>query len=123
MTEPYLYLTTTGRKTGLPRKIEIWFVVLHGRYYLMSQDRLDAKWVKNLLQEPTVSFIVRPRDDEQAEVRATTAVARVVDHDGERDLVAAVVALMNEKYSWSDGHVVELTPTDRGPESGGRRDA
>jgi hypothetical protein len=29
--EQFLYLTTTGRKTGLPREIEIWFVELDSR--------------------------------------------------------------------------------------------
>ena len=27
----YLYLTTTGRRTGLPREIEIWFAAEPGR--------------------------------------------------------------------------------------------
>jgi len=31
-----LYLTTIGRKTGLPREIEIWFVTFTGRFYLFE---------------------------------------------------------------------------------------
>src|SRR5438132_181546 len=34
---PFLYLTTTGRKTGLPREIEIWFVEADGRLYILAE--------------------------------------------------------------------------------------
>ena len=30
----FLYLTTTGRRSGQPREIEIWFTSRDGRYYL-----------------------------------------------------------------------------------------
>jgi hypothetical protein len=29
-------ITTTGRRTGLPRRIEIWFQRVNGRYYLST---------------------------------------------------------------------------------------
>lgn len=32
-----LYLTTIGRTTGLPREIEIWFVVCRERFYLFAE--------------------------------------------------------------------------------------
>ena len=32
-----LYLTTAGRSTGLPREIEIWFVVWCERLYLFAE--------------------------------------------------------------------------------------
>ena len=32
-----LYLTTIGRRTGLPREIEIWFIVYRGRFYLLAE--------------------------------------------------------------------------------------
>jgi hypothetical protein len=39
MAERFLYLTTTGHKSGLPRRIEIWFVGHAGRHYLVSERR------------------------------------------------------------------------------------
>jgi len=33
-----LYLTTIGRKTGLPREIEIWFVTVTGRFLPLRRD-------------------------------------------------------------------------------------
>ena len=32
----FLYLTTIGRRTGLPREIEIWFTERDGRYYVIA---------------------------------------------------------------------------------------
>ena len=33
-----LYLTTIGHKTGLPRAIEIWFVVCCESFYLFAEN-------------------------------------------------------------------------------------
>src|SRR5215469_8240548 len=49
-----LYLTTVGRRTGLPREIEIWFVVWRERLYLFAETREAAGWVKNIRRTPKV---------------------------------------------------------------------
>jgi deazaflavin-dependent oxidoreductase (nitroreductase family) len=46
--DPFLYLTTTGRRTGHPHRIEIWFAVQDGKLYLMAGGRDRADWVRNL---------------------------------------------------------------------------
>jgi deazaflavin-dependent oxidoreductase (nitroreductase family) len=102
--EFFLYLTTTGRTSGLPRTIEIWFVEHAGRYYVVSERRDRAQWVRNLERDPAVRFHVARRGDAVTSVPAT---ARAV-HDPE--LVAAVTSRMNAKYGWSDGLVVEIAP-------------
>lgn len=53
--EPFAYLTTTGRRTGRPHRIEIWFAIEHGRLYLMAGGRDRADWVRNLRANPQVS--------------------------------------------------------------------
>lgn len=45
---PYAYLTTIGRRTGRPHRIEIWFAVQDGRVYLLSGGRERSDWVRNL---------------------------------------------------------------------------
>jgi deazaflavin-dependent oxidoreductase (nitroreductase family) len=45
---PYAYLTTIGRQTGQPHRIEIWFGVHDGRMYLVSGGRDRSDWVRNL---------------------------------------------------------------------------
>jgi transposase len=53
-TEPVCYLTTTGRSSGRPHTIEIWFA-LHGTtVYLLSGGGENPDWVKNLQRDPAV---------------------------------------------------------------------
>jgi len=108
MPEAFLYLTTIGRVSGRERQIEIWFVERDERYYVVAETREDAGWVKNLTKQPRVVFSVGPRSAREAVVAATQAVARVVRDAGEPELAQAVKALMNAKYGWSDGLIVEL---------------
>lgn len=49
------YLVTTGRKTGLPREIEIWYVTDGSRIYMVS-DHLNKDWIKNIRANPDVRF-------------------------------------------------------------------
>ena len=53
--EPYVYLTTIGRRTGRPHRIEIWFAAQDGRLYLLSGGREQADWVRNLQANPRVT--------------------------------------------------------------------
>jgi len=52
---PVLYLTTIGRRTGRPHRIEIWFAVHNGRIYLLSGGRDRSDWVRNILANPQVT--------------------------------------------------------------------
>jgi deazaflavin-dependent oxidoreductase (nitroreductase family) len=97
----YLYLTTTGRVTGQPREIEIWFTERDGHFYLVA-ERESANWVRNIHSEPQVKVRVA-----EAEFNA---IARVVHNDREPQIAATVKALFDAKYGWSDGLIVELTP-------------
>jgi deazaflavin-dependent oxidoreductase (nitroreductase family) len=103
MAEHFLYLTTIGRTTGLERQIEIWFVERQGTLYIVAERREETGWVKNLRKEPRVAFSVGTRDARESAKPRTAATARIVDDDGVR-------ALMDAKYGWSDGLVVELRP-------------
>ena len=49
----FCYLTTTGRSSGRPHRIEIWFVAHAEGAYLLSNSA-DADWYRNLLAEPRV---------------------------------------------------------------------
>jgi deazaflavin-dependent oxidoreductase (nitroreductase family) len=54
MSEKYVYITTTGRKSGLPRQIEIWFVEADGRIYILAEHGFKAQWVQNVLVNPAI---------------------------------------------------------------------
>ncbi len=53
--EEYGYLTTTGRTSGLPREIEIWFALEAGTISMAAGERERSHWVRNLIAEPRVS--------------------------------------------------------------------
>jgi deazaflavin-dependent oxidoreductase (nitroreductase family) len=96
-----LYLTTVGRRTGLRRQIEIWFVVCRKRVYLFAESGEAAGWVKNIRRNPNVSIRVGKH---QADAKA-----RVLDPDGDRRLWDEVTAIAEHKYGWGDGLPVEVT--------------
>ena len=97
----FLYLTTTGRRTGLAREIEIWFTERDGRFYLMAEHGDSANWVRNIQANPRVT--VRVGD------RRFAGTARIVVDERDPDLARAVKALSDAKYGWSDGLIVEIT--------------
>ncbi|HKH15103.1 MAG TPA: nitroreductase/quinone reductase family protein [Solirubrobacterales bacterium] len=59
--EDYCYLTTTGRVSGEPREIEIWFGLDGSTLYMLSGGRDRSDWVKNLIREPRVSVRIAER--------------------------------------------------------------
>ena len=59
--EPYCYLTTTGRTSGEPREIEIWFGVIGERLYMLAGGGEKAHWVRNLRKTPAVRIRIRDR--------------------------------------------------------------
>jgi deazaflavin-dependent oxidoreductase (nitroreductase family) len=103
----YLYLTTTGRRSGLPREIEIWFTHRAGRYYVIAETGAKAQWVQNLLANPQVRWRVAGM--------VFNGRARVVDATSEPVLKETVQALSQQKYGWGEGLVVELAPIPSGP--------
>lgn len=97
----FLYLTTTGRRTGLAREIEIWFTERDGRFYLIAEHGENANWVRNIQANPRVT--VRVGD------RRFAGTARIVVDERDPDLAHVVKALSEAKYGWSDGLIVEVT--------------
>jgi deazaflavin-dependent oxidoreductase (nitroreductase family) len=53
--QDFCYLTTTGRLTGRPHTIEIWFALAGHTLYMLAGGRHGADWVKNLLRRPEVT--------------------------------------------------------------------
>ena len=52
--EQYCYLTTRGRVTGQPHRIEIWFALDEDTLYMLSGGGERSDWVKNLRRAPAV---------------------------------------------------------------------
>lgn len=102
---PYLYLTSTGWKTGRPHEIEIWFTSLDGRCYLISEQGEAAHWVQNVRRNPAITFRLGDQ--------VFTGRGRVVDAAQEPALHRRICDLSRSKYGWGEGLVVELRPESR----------
>jgi deazaflavin-dependent oxidoreductase (nitroreductase family) len=89
----FCYLTTTGRITGKPHRIEIWFAMADETVFLMAGDRDRSDWVRNLMISAEV--VVEIGD------RKRTTRARVIDDGTDEDVTAR--RLMLEKYGHRDG--------------------
>lgn len=84
----YIEITTTGRRTGLARRIPIVFHVIGGRTFISGMpSRRKRSWLANLEAEPrfTVHLVRGVRAD-------LPARARVVTGEAERRDVLAHVA-------------------------------
>ena len=92
--ESFCYLTTTGRVTGRPHEIEIWFSLVPQTrtLYMLAGGGDRADWVRNLRKEPAVTVRVSGE--------RLKGKARVVE-DGEEDELAR--RLLVEKYARSPG--------------------
>ena len=95
-------MTTLGWKTGKQHTIEIWFAEHNKRYYIISERLEGAHWVQNIKHNPAVSFSINDN--------MFKGNARIVDQGKESALAAEVLKLMDTKYKWSQGLIVELTP-------------
>jgi deazaflavin-dependent oxidoreductase (nitroreductase family) len=86
--EAYCYLTTTGRVTGKPHQIEIWFGLNENTLYLLSGGMDKSDWVKNLLKTPSVTVRVASH--------TFNATTRIVTDEKEETMARNMLA---DKYN------------------------
>src|ERR1700684_589218 len=79
-------ITTTGRQTGQPRRIEIWFHRVDGKYYITGTPGRPRSWYANLVAHPAFTFhlkesatadlpaTARPIPDPAGRAREPTAI-------------------------------------------------
>jgi deazaflavin-dependent oxidoreductase (nitroreductase family) len=89
--DDFCYLTTTGRRSGRPHTIEIWFALNGRTLYLLSGGRDKADWVKNAARQPAVQVRIREQ--------VFNGQARLVT-DAQEDALAR--RLLYEKYTPRD---------------------
>lgn len=81
-------ITTTGRRSGKPRRIEIMFHNIDGKIYISGTPYpRKRRWLLNLEAEPHFTFHLKSK------TRADLpAVARVIDDEAERRTILPHVA-------------------------------
>lgn len=70
----------------------------------MSERGMNAHWVRNINHNPRISFNVNNLKYE--------GEGRIIDSKRETQLAAQVSEIMNAKYHWDQGLIVELRPSD-----------
>jgi deazaflavin-dependent oxidoreductase (nitroreductase family) len=89
----FCYVTTTGRTTGQPHRIEIWFAAHPDRdtIFMLSGGRERADWVRNLVASPRCAV----------DIGGTTFVGygRVIEGTDDDELARTVV---HDKYADGD---------------------
>jgi deazaflavin-dependent oxidoreductase (nitroreductase family) len=100
--EDFCYLTTTGRVTGRPHEIEIWFSLVPETktLYMLSGGRERSDWVKNFRRDPEVTVRIAK---EEFGGRAREA------RDAQEDELAR--RLLIEKYESNPGRLANWRRT------------
>ena len=95
--ERFIHLTTTGRKTGKPRMVELWFAFSGGKVYL-SHEGEETDWMKNIKKNEHVAFEIA--------CKSFTGKARYL-RDSEDKAWIARVALYEKYYGKASKEVIE----------------
>lgn len=83
-------ITTTGRRSGGPRRIEIWFHRIEGRYFITGMPG-SRNWYANLVANPRFTFHLK----ESAQADLPARARPVTDREEKRRLLLAVESLSN----------------------------
>lgn len=85
-TDQVIDITTIGRKSGQPRRIEIWFHNLAGRLYITGMPSRPRDWLANLLAQPAFTFHLKASTQADLPARAVPIV-----EEGERRAVLTAI--------------------------------
>jgi deazaflavin-dependent oxidoreductase (nitroreductase family) len=94
--EDFCYITTTGRRTGNPHRIEIWFGAEPGSrtIYVLAGGRERADFVRNAVADPRVTVRIGDREG--------GATARLVEPGTDEDALARRLLLAKYQVATSD---------------------
>jgi deazaflavin-dependent nitroreductase family protein len=88
----FAYLTTTGRKSGEPHRVEIWFALSGQTVFMLSGGRHESDWVQNIMASNDVTLQIGDV------TRATKA--RLLETGTDPDALARI--LLVKKYASRD---------------------
>ena len=86
---PAIHLTTTGRKTGTPRVVELSFALKGAEIYCLAGAGGGVHWYRNLVADPHVVVVV-------GELSLKGRAVRRISHP--RRLARHILKLFREKY-------------------------
>lgn len=92
-----LVLTTTGRKSGLPRQTPLQYEEIDGQIYIASARGPVADWYRNLQKEPQVILQFGDRQQE--------GIAKIVTEPAK---IADFLQYRLERHPWMIGGIMRL---------------
>ena len=98
-------ITTTGRASGEPKRIEIWYHVVDGRYYITGRPG-PRSWYANLLADPSLTFHLK----ESAEADLLATARAVTDSDEKRAVFLGAPKLSEHITEENVGEWVDGSP-------------
>jgi deazaflavin-dependent oxidoreductase (nitroreductase family) len=85
-------ITTTGAKSGDPRRVEIWFHQIQGRWYIGGSPPRVRGWYRNLERNPRFTFHLK--DAVKADLSATARP--ITDGQERRDVFQQILDGLND---------------------------
>ena len=98
-TDDMIDITTVGRRSGKPNKIEIWYHRALGRYFITGSPG-PRNWLANVIAEPKFTFHLK--QSAQADLPAT---ARVITDPAERRVVMDAIDKVRPYYGELPGRM------------------
>ena len=98
-------ITTMGRKSGEPRRIEIWSHYFDGRWIIISSPG-KRSWYANLIANPHFTYHLKGK-----RLRDLPAIARPITGEGER---RAILTRLKEVSPYWDKHMDAIEDWVRG---------
>jgi deazaflavin-dependent oxidoreductase (nitroreductase family) len=95
-------ITTIGRKTGKPRRIEIWFHNVDGELYITGSPGKKRDWLANMIANPDFTFHMKQSLRADIPAKATA----IFDEDARRDIFAKIIEKLGggrDLEAWVEG--------------------
>lgn len=107
-------IITVGAKSGIPRRIEIWFTNVNGRIIICGTPNAKGlkgqysprDWLANLRKNPEFTFCLK----ESIQVELTAKAIEITDPDDRRAIMSAPQTQWYRDQVGSIDELVELSP-------------
>ncbi len=90
-------ITTTGRKSGVKRRMETWFHRLDGRYYLTGTPG-KRDWYANLVENPEFTFHLKETTQADLPARAKP----ITDPEARRAILSEITSRLDDPGDLED---------------------
>ena len=97
-TDQVIDITTTGRQTGQPRRIEIWFHRVDDKYFITGTPGRPRSWYANLVAHPQFTFHLK-----QSATADLPATARPVTDAAEREKILGRILVTLDELTSAPG--------------------